>query len=699
MKINIKGLSRNWATLVSALAVSLLGGCGGSGADDVAFDYNPETLISENSSNEYVEPPRAPDGFKVIYYVDSGDGTPDKLEALETFGTRSSTEDQAYGTDAVTGFKWGYTSDTAQYYSDGNLYGSIRGDERDIAGEGIEYSFELENGSYTVVFGFNDPWDSEGLRHVSLTAEDVVLEEDYYIPVDDEFKRFDSVEVSDGVLNLGIKRNIANSDPEADPQISWIEIWGETDEQVAAPAAKSWIVGDFQVDAWSLSTAPQMTAVGDDWYEMTVHFQDAGGFKFFDQNQFLNADNWGVESENSTTITYSDDTFPIVVSEAGYYDIRFNITSLVYTITTSDLSALDPQNEMFVIGVGFPQEPDMNWDTSKAIPLIKNFRGMGEQVFGIEGLEFSDEVELKIINERSWDGMDIGFVNAAVYNETGADFFWGETISGSGTPNLAYSGAAGLYTLIFDYAANRATLFKGRMYLVGAGSLGSWDVGQAAELDQVDNGWFELSLRFTAEENPEELEKPYGDFKFVSEQSWDAGNFGLVDRSISLIEMINSGSSAGIPAPAPGYYVLRFNPESLAYSITAIDLEANPTRSEMFIVGKGYVDYPDLDWSVENAIPMSRDFQERGDYVFGLECLEFGSAVDMKFLGQLGWDGLDAGFVNGGEQTAPLVGVKADVVGDTSDLKLIDQPGFYDVSFDYLINRVNVIPNASGDCL
>lgn len=69
----------------------LLGGCG-EGADDVTFSYDKDKVISENASNEYVEPPRAPEGYKVIYYVDAGDGTPGKLETLETFGTRSSVE-------------------------------------------------------------------------------------------------------------------------------------------------------------------------------------------------------------------------------------------------------------------------------------------------------------------------------------------------------------------------------------------------------------------------------------------------------------------------------------------------------------------------------------------------------------------------------------------------------------------------------
>lgn len=151
--------------------------------------------------------------------------------------------------------------------------------------------------------------------------------------------------------------------------------------------------------------------------------------------------------------------------------------------------------------------------------------------------------------------------------------------------------------------------------------------------------------------------------------------------------------------PAPGYYTVSFNPELLEYSIDAIDLTAHQVRTEMHITGKGYVDYPDQDWNpAVDPITLSTNFDSRGDYVFGIECLKLNDDVAMKFVGQLSWDGLDAGFINGGEQTAPLEWVKADVGDGTAALDLKDQAGFYNVSFDYLINRINVIPNTSGTC-
>lgn len=678
------------------LSSLVLAACG-KGGDDIEFQYDADKLISQNASNEYVEPPRAPENYKVIYYVDAGDGTPGKLETLETFGTRSSVEDQAYGVDPSTGYKWGYTSPVAQYYSDSDNYGSIRGDERDIAGEGIEYSFEVVDGTYTVVFGFNDPWDAEGTRHVDLLAEDQTLESGYFIPVDNEYKRYDNVEVKDGELQVSIRRTASNSDSEADPQISWIEIWGETDEEAAEPVADVWITGDFQTKAWNWPSAPKMKATGDDWYEMVVHFQnDGGGFELLDQNQNADKESWGVSEEGETDIVYSTDAEPITVAEAGYYTIKFNISSLTYTVEALDTSSLTEYDEMYITGKGFVDYPDLNWDVENAIALTKNFQGLGQHVFGIEGLKFSDAVQLKILSERSWDDLDIGFVDASVYNKSGADFYWGETISGDGTPHLAYNGAAGEYTLIFDYAANRATLFKDRMFLVGAGSVGDWDVTQAVEMNQVEDSGFELAVRFTSEAGDDAI-KPYGDFKFVTAQSWGYGNYGLVDRENDLTTLVDSDASQGIPAPAPGYYTLSFNPSLLNYSIDPINLSEHPVLDEFFIVGKGFVDYPDLNWNLEEAIPMVRDINSSGDYIFGIECLQLSDEVEMKFIDQLSADGSYAGFVNGGEQTAPIIWAKANFGDDseTAALTLNDQAGFYDVTVDYLIKRISVKPNTS----
>ncbi|WNC67720.1 SusF/SusE family outer membrane protein [Thalassotalea nanhaiensis] len=699
-----------WILLSSILLIAC-----GEGGDDVSFNYDEDKVISENQSNEYVEEARAPDGFKVIYYVDAGDGTPSKLEVRETFGTRSSVEDQAYGPDLVTGYSWGYTSETAQYYADADNYGSIRGDERDTAGKGVEYAFELDSGSYTVVFGFNDPWDAEGTRHVDIIAEGNALEEGYFIAVDNDYRRFDNVEVTDGVLEVAVQRTATNSDGDADPQISWIEIWGETDEETATPVQKIWISGEFQINHWELSQAPIMTAQAEGWYETTVHFQQAGIFNFIDQNFTWDSEYYGVDGEGN--VVYSTDGGSMSVDAAGYYTIRFNIDTLEYSATGTDLSALSAQDNMYIWGKGFPQYPDHDWwdestsyyDIADAIPLEKNFNGMGEHVFGIADLEFSDAVELQFVNSTDDSiAMQWGFSSLDALNNNSGEFYWHKTVQ-EDWQYLSYNEAAGLYTVIFDYAAGRATLIKQTtgIYMVGAGTYGDWDVSQAVAMTASEEwpGWYYVEIQFSNEDSGDEV-KPYGDYKFVSDRSWDKDDYGLVDASTSdsglvsegesLDEMVNGGGDA-IPAPPPGYYEVWFAPESLSYVLYGIDSSSTNVRTEMYIVGKGFVDYPELDWSPDNAIPMTSNFQDRGEYVFGYECLQLSDAVDIKFLGQQAWaeteTDLDVGFVIGGEQTAPIIWTQADVGDGSADLKLVDQAGFYNVSFDYLANRINVVPN------
>jgi hypothetical protein len=685
------------------LSIIALAGCG-EGAEDVSFDYDQASLTSENASNIYEEPPRAPEGYKVIYYVDAGDGTPGKLEVLETFGTRSSVEDQAYGPDITTGYSWGYTAEAAQYYADADKWGSIRGDERDTPGLGVEYAFELDEGSYTVVIGFDDPWDSEGTRHVDIVLDGNVVSEGFFIPAEAAYERFDNIEVTDGILELSVQRSASNSDGSADPQISWIEIWGDTDEEAAAPVQKIWISGEFQVNDWELSQAPEMKPEADNWYEMTVHFQDAGTFNFIDQTV-----NWNeyYGTDDNGNIVYSGNAGSMSVDAAGYYTIRFNLESLEYSVAETDLSDVTAQETMYIWGKGFPQYPEHDWwdestsyyDIADAIPLTKNFNDMGEHVFGIQGLQFSEAVELQFVNSTDADNAtQYGFTSVDLLNADASEFYWHQTAQ-EDWQYLTYNGAAGTYTLIFDYAVGRATLIKEStsIFMVGSGTPGDWDVSQAVELTPSEEwpGWYYIDIRFTNEDSGDAI-KPYGDYKFVSEQSWNGDNYGLADVTVDTTTMENSGSSDGIPAPAPGYYTVWFEPATLTYEI--YDLTTDNAYTEMFIVGKGYVDYPDLDWNPEAAIPMEINFQGGGDYVFGLECLEFGDAVDMKFLGQTSWEGLDVGFVIGGEQTAPVVWAQTTSGDGTADLKINGQAGFYDVTFDYLINRASVLPNNSGTC-
>lgn len=229
-----------------------------------------------------------------------------------------------------------------------------------------------------------------------------------------------------------------------------------------------WISGTFQYNDWELGQAPQMKTQDDGWYEATVHFQDAGTYAFITSNTTWD-DGWYGSNEGgdlALTSTWGEGETP--VDAAGYYTIRFNINTLEYSATPTDLTSLVTQDTMYIWGTGFPQYPNHDWwdestsyyDIADAIPLIKNFNDMGEHVFGIADLELSDYVELQFVNSTDDSiATQWGFTGTEALNASAADFYWHETTQ-SDWQYITYENVAGTYTLIFDYAAGRTTLIK-----------------------------------------------------------------------------------------------------------------------------------------------------------------------------------------------------------------------------------------------
>ena len=164
------------------------------------------------------------------YYVDSGDNTPNTLEAEEEFGTRNSTEDQAYGLDVTTGYEWGYQTYGETWSRDlgDSKWDSMRTDEGDTAGEGLIYRFEVQNGTYDVTLGFEDPWDNVG-RAMDIKIEGVTVESNFVVGnTDNVMRTYTDQLVSDDELTIEIIRNSENSGIYADPFVNWIEVFGPT---------------------------------------------------------------------------------------------------------------------------------------------------------------------------------------------------------------------------------------------------------------------------------------------------------------------------------------------------------------------------------------------------------------------------------------------------------------------------------------
>lgn len=213
-----------------------------------------------------------------------------------------------------------------------------------------------------------------------------------------------------------------------------------------------------------------------------------------------------------------------------------------------------------------------------------------------------------------------------------------------------------------------------------------WDPNNPAKAyvmdkDANDDKWFETIISGWAD---------YDQIKFLGQTAWTPDNWGLQDASNPSKGMVNAESSAMIDLNAtgnPDYYKVRFNPYTKEYNVEKLtnDLSA---RTEMYIVGNGYPDYPELNWNTDKAIAMTPNYKGYGEHIFGIEGLKFSDDVSLKFVGQNdGSWAYDAGFVEGGEVTAPISWRKIKEGSGSADLKFKEQAGSYTVIYDYFAKR------------
>ena len=159
----------------------------------------------------------------LAYYVDCGDWDPATLSDGDYFGKYNSVTEQVYGADAVTGMMWGIWDDsdpgTAGGKAPHGLSAPSTWANEQVGGDGIDktasnrytknqyesgvdrnlhYKFELEDGEYTVVVYFADPWSCSKDPVVAANGETVVDGAPIAQPV--QFK----VNVTGGELDLDI---------------------------------------------------------------------------------------------------------------------------------------------------------------------------------------------------------------------------------------------------------------------------------------------------------------------------------------------------------------------------------------------------------------------------------------------------------------------------------------------------------------
>lgn len=175
-------------------------------------------------SNELSAIPLIPADPWLLYYVKAGDDEPGTIKGSQILGVKQSVKDQAYGSDVVTGKAWGYVTNGgtwSQNTGDGYFDG-LRIDDSDVAGKGITYKFEVPDGRYKVTLGFKDPWNNNA-RKQFISLEDQQMSPSF-VPGNETVKQFSGVGVKDGILDVGVLRDMSNTGKYEDPMVSWIKV-------------------------------------------------------------------------------------------------------------------------------------------------------------------------------------------------------------------------------------------------------------------------------------------------------------------------------------------------------------------------------------------------------------------------------------------------------------------------------------------
>ena len=158
----------------------------------------------------------------VYYFVNAGTNKVHCLDSDEQLGTSNSVLDQVYGKDSLTGKSWGYVDNPIFTNVGTNRFDTVRGDEQNTPGKGIEYKFELDPGTYTVTVGMLDPWANGG-RKQDIKIQGTTVDENI-VPTKAIVNSYKGVVDEDGTLSVAVVRSASNSGANEDPLVSYILI-------------------------------------------------------------------------------------------------------------------------------------------------------------------------------------------------------------------------------------------------------------------------------------------------------------------------------------------------------------------------------------------------------------------------------------------------------------------------------------------
>jgi len=244
----------------------------------------------------------------------------------------------------------------------------------------------------------------------------------------------------------------------------------------AASYDNVWAAGGFAWWGWNAEHAYMMLQdpADDKWFEILVHAWDGyNEIKFVGQLAW-NPDNWGlIDNTNPSLGMINDENSQGILLDAmsenpAYYKVRFNPTALSYT-TEKINPTIAIQDSLFIVGSGFTDYPNLDWNPSEAIPMVRNPSGWGDHIFEIFDLKFSDTVSIKFIGQTTgWNPLDVGFDEDYIVDidsitngyQVAEPISWLPTEEGSSTADLKFIGQAGLYTVMYDHFAKRAIIWK-----------------------------------------------------------------------------------------------------------------------------------------------------------------------------------------------------------------------------------------------
>src|SRR5690625_1376982 len=174
----------------------------------------------------------------VKYFVNPGDEpTADYLlmtSYMEETLLNKEVTDQPYDPD--NGNTWGYSGGTTSLHIEGNdIYSSLRHITSDSDEKSIKYTFDVEDGNYTIFAGFYDPWSqyAQGNRKADVSINDVLTESEYSYSDQYDVRKYEDIEVSQRKLEFKIEPSPSVADLDnSDPQFSWMLV---VDDSVSEP--------------------------------------------------------------------------------------------------------------------------------------------------------------------------------------------------------------------------------------------------------------------------------------------------------------------------------------------------------------------------------------------------------------------------------------------------------------------------------